>query len=535
MTFLAFSTYVPWGSASGNTASQSNAATVTAGAKSPLAQDTYGHSLVYDGNILGSQQEGQYARYMTWSTAGVIETLNTNTPYIEFWIRFHTLGVDHEFLTWSTSQVVNATTGRFASLRIRSDGKIRFHDTDTLGDDLDNTAFDTGAVALSASSWYRILASINVTTGAYEILVYDTTGTLIDTIDGTGADLGATVCEAIMLGCAQGAWYWANAAENGGLGNSITASPCTYYVGNVFVDNAEYPSKYLRTGIIIPGGDSATHTGWTLAAGASKHAALATIPPDGNTTYIRSTSADEAYTATMAASTLDCRVVAFSPFVHVWDEGGAVTITTRFIENSTTTDGSAASDPGANVDFHRRGRMFLTMPSDASAPTIAKLVASEVGLFRDAGTTAVRCGSAAITVIYMNAPAPTSAEILADGQHIELIWTGDYTGATHLLTNSLTIDATRSGGAIQRTAAWHSIRSATIERIIVRYRIAVAANAILSTDTSVTVTGLSEGEFGSETIITGAVTNLATTNSSGIASLAVVQPRGRARARSRRF
>lgn len=393
MTLVAFSTHTPFGSAMQMLAATTNAPNI----QSSVAQgnDLYSWKL----NPVAGNDVTFLRLSSRASATGIQSVLALSVAYMQFWVRFDSFPTDEEFAVTEDGASVFTS-----SLRIRTDGKVRFHDYPAL---TSGTAKATGAVALSTATWYRFRWKYDLTGSTTEVLIYNESGTLVDTITATSVNYNASVFGRLFLGWQISQTVLADAQT----WRNDAAASFTWYYGSALIDNAAYPHANARVGVQMASAIG-THDAWSLGAGASKVAAVNTIPPDGNTGYLVSTTANAAQTFTLqtcaAAGMSISSILGVSPFWAGWDVGGAVTLGCRFIENSTTTD-LTKSDPAATVDFHLRGPIYASTYPSGAALTEARLNAIEVGVVRDAGTVEVRVGSIGQHVIYVpTAPAVTS-------------------------------------------------------------------------------------------------------------------------------
>ena len=293
------------------------------------------------------------------------------------------------------------------ALHVKSDGKLYLHDGTKVAS---ATASASSATAMVAGQSYVIQPRINVTTGAFGLRLYNSSGTLIDSVNATG--LTFTGGGSTMVGNCYVGWQLGTVT---GLFSSYTGDAgATFkrYVGDAYVDDSDYPNPALRTGILWPTGNG-TYTGMTENTGTRLGAVTS---ENGDTAYLRSTTSGEAATFTVqsfaAAGISASSILAFSPGIVCWDEGGAPLIAPRFRWNGSNAD-LTQGDPGPTASFHRRAAIYTTMPQDGSGITQAKLEASEVGAVRNASTVAVRLGATFINVVYV--PAASSGPDLTLG------------------------------------------------------------------------------------------------------------------------
>ena len=393
MTLIGYSTHTGMGGITAMNAGAGNTATITTGAKAP--GDTYGASLIYASSAdIGPN--GQYLRITSRGAEGATTTLNTNTPYTQFWIRFASVtGADHEFVIWTSNSTHTAPTGRFCALRIHSaDMFVRLHDSTVLNS---ATATATGDYAFDATKWYRFRVLPNVTTGAYTVQAFDTSGSLVEEITGSSANFGAAVCSGVFFGSGQGTWAQDQALED----------DCTLYVGGIVIDNAGWTNANFKIIDEVGTTQGATTANFTANTG-TNITAQATRPPDGATTYSESsTNGAVLMIGGFLFSGIAGEILSFSPYWIGYESGASTTsVSYRLIENGVTTTGTG-SDPGTGVNFHLRGPILLTMPSDSSKPSFAKLQQVEAGCVLNSLTAnTFRCSEVGIHVVYV--PLSTS-------------------------------------------------------------------------------------------------------------------------------
>lgn len=446
MATVAYSTHTPYGGSM-----QMQAATTNV----PLIQSTVTQGTDAFAWELSptSGDDTMYFRISGRATAtGIAAALTLTNGFMQFWMRFDSVPTDEEFCVGFDD------TDFQWSLRIRTDRKVRFHARAAL---TSSTATATGAVALTLTSWYRFRVQFNHAGSAFTCLIYDEAGTLVDTISATSVDIGSVTAR-VYFG-----WQISTITAIGATWLGSATATFTWYFGSILIDSAAYPDANARIGATFPT-SAGTHTGWTLGAGSSTTAAVSETPPNGNSSYLVSTVANAASTFNMqscASAGITGTLLFCSPCVVLWDVGGAVTGGTRIIENATTTNLTQA-DPGATVDFHMRGRIYTsTLPSGASATSIAQMDAMQVGVVRDAGTVEIRCGSILNYVGYVPAavdpPTVTSRlqNIAYNDATVQTTVSGDTitargvcwnTSANPTTSNSKTTDGTGSGDLVSR-------------------------------------------------------------------------------------
>lgn len=387
-TIVGFSTHTPLGAP---TAMQAVAANVMAMSSSvKQGTDAYSAQLTVAGGVTQT-----YLRIRDRNTDGINTGFNLDQVFGHVWFNF--TDMPDQITTFLA--VVNGlaiatfTSGVLAAMR--TTGRLTFYDNAAIASGTANLTFTT---VCTEGGWYRLDYMFKQSDGSWELKLHNSLGTLLESHDSVtdgatwdfgGANFNSVFCE------------WHNS-----FSGASTTPTFTVHYGGLLVASGDYPDPQARIGLQLASG-AGTLTGWTVGAGTDT-TAVHTIPPDGSTSYIVSTTADASamYPLTSCASRgISGTILAFSPFYIGWDVGGAVTLLTRFIENSVTTD-TGATDPGANVDFHLRGLRENTMPSDASAPTIAKLDAMTVGTVRDSGTVEVRVGTIGNHVVFV--PVPSS-------------------------------------------------------------------------------------------------------------------------------
>lgn len=450
MATVGFSTHTALGGAQATQFSFSNVPTIVNTVKQ--GNDLYSWKFdCVNGNDSASGASN-YMRIATRAASGVAAELSLATCYTQWWDRFETLPDSEVAIAMMSGDDGTSST---QILGLKTDGKLTIYDTDAVSS---GTATATSAAAISTATWYRFRWSLEIATGNWEVKVYNEAGDEVVTASGTGAALGgADDIDSFYLGHNYNSW-----TGMGGTPNFLR------YVGSCVVDGAAYPHADIRVGMLKAAAEG-THTDWTANTG-TKVAAVQP-PPNGNTSYITSTTADAAQTFTMDQCDdvgIHGTICCFSPFWIGWDMVGVVTMSVRLIENSTTTD-TTLNDPAAQVDFHLRGALYTAMPSDSSIPTVAKLNAIEVGVLRDSSaTTALRVGTIGCHIVYI--PGTMTLQLLGDSYISSGAGAGveENYGADDVVRIRATVGGTNTNRMCQKWGGFSSIpANATIVTSVV--------------------------------------------------------------------
>jgi hypothetical protein len=164
--------------------------------------------------------------------------------------------------------------------------------------------------------------------------------------------------------------------------------------------NVDYPGPGQIVAMTPDG--NGTDNAWTASSGTDKAAMVDELPPDSDTTYIRSTAVNNQTVTLESASSAGIRGTINAVKVHntVKDESGATAslIGVRIYSGGNAYECTTGNNP-ANGYQGRFALIWGTDPDTSNAWTIGGLNALEAGL-RNLATDAERCTSILVEVDY---------------------------------------------------------------------------------------------------------------------------------------
>jgi hypothetical protein len=294
---------------------------------------------------------------------GTMTKASVVTSYVRVYFRYATKPAsnDEDFVSIADN---SSATKIYVSLT--SGGKIKVYDNTF-------TAISTGATVLSANTWYRI--EVKCGTGANALWEVKIDGT--SEVSGTSSNLGNNNAGEIYVG----------RVTLSGFSNSTD-----FFYDDFYWDDAAYPGAG-QCAIQKTMADGSAYTGWTKDLfSATKWQAVNEVPNDGNTTYISTSTQNDAYTAAMDSTstagisgTINCqKTIAISS-----DLSSSSTVLTRLHSGATDSDTTA---PTLTSSFISSVKLNPTDPNTGSAWTLSALDSIECGVKKtDAGISSPHC------------------------------------------------------------------------------------------------------------------------------------------------
>ena len=223
------------------------------------------------------------------------------------------------------------------------------------------TLLATGATVLSSGVWYYVElgATINSSTGSYTLKINGVT------------ELTASGVNTQSTGNAS-----ANTIQIGSMSNSAKVDDLYVCDGQGSVNNTFLGD--VRVQALLPASDGG-ETQWTPSAGTTHYSLVDEVPPDGDTSYVYSSTAGQVDVygmSAIAASTGTVKGVQWLAYARK-DDAGTRTIAPLIRISSTDY---AGSDQNIGTSYTYYLQVYEEDPSTSAAWTIAGVNAAEMGI-----------------------------------------------------------------------------------------------------------------------------------------------------------
>jgi hypothetical protein len=260
----------------------------------------------------------------------------------------------------------NSGNSIIIALSIRSDRRIEVRNGT-------GTLHGTSTEALALGAWNYVVFTVNRDNSTLRLRIFDSSDIQVEDLLITGVLATNTVARGTV----------GKDANTAGSGYDIYFDDCyvaTEDIGPVKVISAA-PS------------DNGTDTGWTLGAGTSKHQSVST--PDGDTTYITSSSATDAYSAQVPSYAVapGYGVKAVMPYAIIREETAANTSSVSVgYRLGGATAGTSGHDPAGNyaVNAGRLGMILNEIPGGGGPWSKAQADALQPRVLNN-NATVIRC------------------------------------------------------------------------------------------------------------------------------------------------
>lgn len=305
------------------------------------------------------------------NTTGAFNAIAVSVPtlYTRFMFRVDTLPAanDEEFFRVSTTGAATKLT-----LRITSGGLIAAYDATP-------TLLVTGTKVLSTGVWYRI--ELKVGSGAGAPLEWKVDG-VVDV--STTATLSAVDAGFVTIG-----------KVTNRNGNSVD-----YYYDDLLASGSAYPGA--GRSILLAPVSAGTYQTWTRGGAdtGANWSQVSEVPPDGDTTYLLSTSVvDNAEIEQVApGSAVVSGTVNAVKSVNVNKRDGAAAGAVRARTRFAGTDVDTSADRAPLSNYTAIGQLFPTNPVTSAAFAVSDLDSIQVGAVEKDATNKTRMTGAYVMV-----------------------------------------------------------------------------------------------------------------------------------------
>lgn len=323
-----------------------------------------------------------------------------------------------------------STGGLKATLWLTTAGKLRF--TDSAGG-----SEEVGATTQVADTWVWLDVKIGTgATGAYEVRV----SPMED-----GGEAGTPVVELSGTGN-----LTTDVTDNFSLGDFDPTTDVAEYFGPGIVSNGDYRTENRVSFVPVDGAGSLAE--WTTGSFADLDEAL---PADGDATSATSSTADQELSCALADPTtivLADTIGLVQSTTLVRTVGGTDFVGALMVIGGTsyrTGLGYPPQSTGHLTDGYRElAGYYLLDPSDSQPWTLAKLAATEFGVFTGTGTGERRATLAGAVVVWQTQVAPEANEVT-----VTMAGTASALSATIVEPNAVTV--TMAGGNPSLIAVVH--------------------------------------------------------------------------------
>ena len=313
----------------------------------------------------------------------------TNPCSIGFWFRADTIpaSLEEQMLDFQNN------AGGIGYLTLESDGQIGLYDASPAA------GIGTSTTALSSGTWYFIELQVSGgATAAYELKIDG-----VSQFSGTRSFDAGTI-RAISLG--------KRTNRNG--------QTVDFYYDDFYMNDSSYITNARNSKVLamVPNATGGTYTAFAAGTNSSNFAEADEIPNDSDTTYVKSTNADEAVAFGMqntSAVGISGTILGMRAVARLRDETGT-SINSLRIRSGATDNDTTARDPGAS--YASTQKVYETDPATSAAWTTSGLDAVEVGATDGAGSSVRIRLTAAYAMVYFTPAAATETAVTAKNKFV---------------------------------------------------------------------------------------------------------------------
>lgn len=317
----------------------------------PSGNERNGYGYVDVDGSLGGNHNFILSSYT--QNIGVPTTFSADTIYVGAGVQ----------LKAAPSGTVQLMGGRNSTTKIK--GNVHVNADRTLSVYTGSTSVAGGSTVLALNTWYYIeFKTQQGAAGAYELRINGVT------------ELSGTANFAVGN-------YWDVVFGN----YSLTLNTYRFWFDDIYINDANFCPGIPSIDLLFANSNG-TYTGWLGALGSLKVTKIQDHPPDGDTTFLYSSTNGSVYTMlttsdfVFAAATDAVPVIKYHHVVRV-ASGGAPAF--RYISRSGTSDDMTDTDDNPGAGYRTRCRLWET-DWDTSLPwTVSTATSSETGVYDNSG------------------------------------------------------------------------------------------------------------------------------------------------------
>lgn len=284
------------------------------------------------------------------ATTGAQADANVATSYVTFWVQWATKPSSNDDNIFR----IESSAGRKFEVRLTSAGVLKGYNSA-------GTLVGTGATALVQSQWHRIdvMVGTSATVGDYEVKV-----------DGVSQFSGTTNT---LAGNAVLVWV-GRSVNNSGTAIDI-------YFDDVYWDDAAHPAGNYSIVAALPNADG-HYQDFSLTGAASHYLAVNEVPPDGNTSFLRSSivvPCKETEALQDAATVGVSGTVNVVKSLAVVSDNAGRAPAMRLLLRSGTTDDTTAADYVPTSTYTGISKLYTTNPATGAAWAVSAIDSIECG------------------------------------------------------------------------------------------------------------------------------------------------------------